>query len=111
MGLFLQQDNADYVKVFAQMFGGGVIATKFTFSTLTMSTLKILRCEHRKSFKVCLPFYNIMHERVKMLCQILGHSKICTEKKKNNMYYNVFYHGASCTIQANRVSNLQRWSK
>ena len=37
MGLFLQQDNADYVKVFAQIFGGGVIATKFTFSTLTMS--------------------------------------------------------------------------
>ena len=22
-------------------------------------------CEHRKIFKVCLPFYNIMHERVK----------------------------------------------
>ena len=27
--------------------------------------LKILRCEHRKIFKVCLAFYNIMHERVK----------------------------------------------
>ena len=27
-------------------------------------TLKILRCEHRKIFKVCLAIYNIMHERV-----------------------------------------------
>ena len=29
-------------------------------------TLKILRYEHRKIFKVCIwPFYNIMHERIK----------------------------------------------
>ena len=28
-------------------------------------TLKILRCEQRKIFKVVWPFYNIMHERVK----------------------------------------------
>ena len=30
-------------------------------------TLKILRCEHRKIFKKYVwPFYNIMHERVKL---------------------------------------------
>ena len=28
-------------------------------------TLKILRCEHCKNLKVCLAFFNIMHERVK----------------------------------------------
>ena len=28
-------------------------------------TLKILRCEHRRIFKLCWPFYTIMHERVK----------------------------------------------
>ena len=30
-------------------------------------TLKILRCEHHKIFKVCLAIYNIMYERVKQL--------------------------------------------
>ena len=32
-------------------------------------TLKILRCLHRKTFKVCLAIYNIMHERVYLLAR------------------------------------------
>ena len=31
-------------------------------------TLKILRCEHRKIFKVCLAILQIMHEKVKSFC-------------------------------------------
>ena len=34
-------------------------------------TLKILRCEHCKNLKVCLAFFNIMHERVKSQKNVL----------------------------------------
>ena len=48
------------LKVCVQISGRGVSATKFAFSTLTMS----------------------IHDSVKVLCQILGHSDICIEKEK-----------------------------
>ena len=47
-------------------------------------TLKILRCEHCKNLKVCLAFFNIMHERVKSQKNVLLHVMILTAVKTWN---------------------------
>ena len=53
---------------------------------LTKDTLKILRCERRKTFKVCLAFYNIMHERVKLA--LWGNNQDLLWKIRACMRYN-----------------------
>ena len=46
----------------------------------SQTTLKILRCLHRKIFKVVWPFFNIMHERANQKKGSLGHDNFSSSK-------------------------------
>ena len=74
------------LKVYAQISGRGFSATKFTFSIQKWIKMIQLKCMSNTRALQDLHW-----------------------KEKNSMSYNVFHHGASCTIQisANRVSNLE----